>query len=612
MICNSQNDINLIPIIPESQKQVCNLLIQNLKFIRLALLPAIMLVLHSCAKPGMPTGGVKDITPPVVVESNPEKDATKFEGDKITITFNKFVQLKDLIKAFVISPPMKKKPEIVIRGKSVVVRFMEDLKPNTTYRLYFGDAIVDLHESNPLRNYDFVFSTGDYVDSLSLRGRVLNAFDDMPNKDGIFIMLYNKFQDSIPRKQLPMYITKANSEGWFTITNIKPDSFMIFALKDLNQNYLFDNPSEAIAFSDTIIHISTKYYLPKDSLSTKLDTMRSDSLRKVTIPFKPQVELYSFVETNLKQYLKKYSRSLPERIDLLFNNPLHDTINITPLNFKNKDWLLKDHPIKNDTLLTYWITDTSIIHNDTLKLKITYPVLDSLANYKPKNDTVKLVYRKPKPKGRASKTPIITTLQIDCSCTEKPNVDLNDKVYLYAQYPISAIEMTNMYLYKSEEAKKIPVKFKLVHDSVLLRRYEVKFPLEPGYSYSLTADSAAFTSLYQLANDSISWGFKTQRDDYYGTIKLTVANVHEHMILQLMNDKDNLVTQKIINKDQLVVFDFLAPGKYKVKAIYDTNKNKIWDTGNFKKKIQPERVLYFKKELSIRSNWDDEEKWTLE
>src|ERR1035437_6918046 len=242
MISNSQKDINLIPITPESHNQVCKLLTKNLKFIKLALLPAMVMVLHSCAKPGVPSGGAKDITPPVVVESSPEKDATKFEGNKIEIKFNKFVQLKDLNKAFVISPPMKKKPEVVIRGKSMIVRFLEDLKPNTTYRLYFGDAIVDLHESNPLRNYDFVFSTGDYVDSLSLRGRVLNAFDNMPNKDGIFVMLYNKFQDSIPRKQLPMYITKASSEGWFTITNIKPDSFMVFALKDLNQNYRFDNP----------------------------------------------------------------------------------------------------------------------------------------------------------------------------------------------------------------------------------------------------------------------------------------------------------------------------------------------------------------------------------
>jgi hypothetical protein len=570
------------------------------------------MAIHSCAKPGMPTGGTKDITAPVVVSSSPEKDATKFNGNKIEITFNKFVQLKDLNKAFVISPPMKKKPEVVIRGKSVIVRFLEDLKPNTTYRLYFGDAIVDLHESNPLRNYDFVLSTGSFVDSLSLRGRVLTASSNLPDKEGIFVMLYNKFQDSIPRKQLPLYITRTNPEGWFTISNIKPDSFMVFALKDLNQNYLFDNPAEVIAFSDSALNINNKFYLPKDSLFSKLDTMRSDSLRKVTIPFKSQIVLYSFVETNLKQYLKKYSRLLPERIDLLFNNPLHDTINITPLNFNDKNWLLKDHPVKNDTLLTYWITDTALVHNDTLKLKVTYSVLDSLANYKPKNDTISLVYRKPKPKGRASKTPIVNTLQIDCSCAEKPNVDLNEKVYLTTQYPISSVDMSNMYLYKSEEAKKIPVKFNLIHDSVLLRRYEVKFPLEPGYNYTLTADSSAFTSIYQLVNDSVSMSFKTEKDDYYGTIKLTISNVHEQMILQLMNEKEMLVTQKIINKDQLVVFDFLAPGKYKIKAIYDTNKNKIWDTGNFKKRIQPERVLFFSKVLSIRSNWDDEEKWKLE
>jgi hypothetical protein len=144
-----------------------------------------------------------------------------------------------------------------------------------------------LHESNPYRNFDLVFSTGDYVDSLTLRGRVINAFDNKPDKDGLYVMLYSKFQDSIPRKQLPDYISKANEEGWFTLSHVKSDSFMIFALKDLNQNYLFDQPSEAIAFSDTLIHLNTRYFLPNDSL-TKVDTTRSDSLRKLRPPFKPQ------------------------------------------------------------------------------------------------------------------------------------------------------------------------------------------------------------------------------------------------------------------------------------------------------------------------------------
>jgi hypothetical protein len=287
-------------------------------------------------------------------------------------------------------------------------------------------------------------------------------------------------------------------------------------------------------------------------------------------------------------------------------------VKITPLNFESKKWLTMDRNIAHDSIATYWITDTTIVHRDTLKLKITYAVMDSLENYKPKNDTITLVYKRPKPKGKASKAPAPAIMQINCSCTEKANVDLNDKVYLTTQYPIQSEDLSNIYLFKSDENKKSPVKFKLVKDSINLRRYEVNFPLESGYDYTLTTDSAAFISIYQLANDSITMRFKSQRDDYYGTIKLTLENVDEQMIIQLLNDKENLLSQKIIDKDQLVVFNFLAPGKYKIKAIYDTNRNKVWDTGNFKKKIQPEKVIYFKKDLTIRSNWDDEETWSLE
>ena len=572
----------------------------------------VSLVIYSCAKISAPTGGPKDITPPKVLESTPAMNSTKFEGQKIEITFDKFVQLKDLNKSLVVSPPMKKKPEVVIRGKSVVILLQEDLKPNTTYRFYFGDAIVDLHESNPYRNFDLVFSTGDYVDSLTLRGRVINAFDNKPDKDGLYVMLYSKFQDSIPRKQLPDYISKANEEGWFTLSHVRSDSFMIFALKDLNQNYLFDQPSEAIAFSDTLIHLNTRYFLPNDSLN-KVDTTRSDSLRKLRPPFKPQIVLNSFVETHEKQYLKKHERTLPEKIDIVFNRHLYDSLKFTPLNFEKENWLIVDKTIKSDTM-TYWISDTSVVHRDTLKLKITYDIKDSSEHLIPKSDTISLVYKKPglgKGRREASKVKV-NNFKITSSTDSKPAVDLNGKVFLMASYPVLSFDVSKMTLLKIEEAKKIPVKFTITHDKASLRRYFVNFKIEPNYDYILTVDSASFTSIYQQVSDSTSFKFKTEKDDYYGTIKLTLSNVKEQMIIQLLDEKENLVTQKIVDKGQLIIFDYLTPATYKIKANYDRNSNKIWDTGNFAKKLQPEKVLYYNKKISVRSNWDIEESWELE
>ena len=149
------------------------------------------------------------MTPPKVVESTPAMNSLNFQGKKIEITFDEFIQLVDINKNFVMSPPLKKKPMVLMRNKNLILDLEEDLKPNTTYRLYFGNAIVDNNERNPLKDFDFVFSTGNIIDSLSLRGRIVDAFDHKPDKDSYFVMLYDKFQDSIPRKQLPQYIAPA-------------------------------------------------------------------------------------------------------------------------------------------------------------------------------------------------------------------------------------------------------------------------------------------------------------------------------------------------------------------------------------------------------------------
>jgi hypothetical protein len=572
----------------------------------------IALISFSCAKIGAPQGGPEDLTPPKVVESQPPAYSTRFDGKKIIITFDEFVHLKDLNKYFVISPPMKKKPEVTVRGKSVVISLQEDLKPNTTYRFFLGDAIVDFHRDNPLRNFDFVLSTGDYIDSLALRGRVVNAFDNQPGKEGLFVMLYRNFNDSMPRKQLPDYITKSNEEGWFTLSHLRPDSFMIFALKDLNQNNLFDLPNEALAFSDTIIHFNNNYYLPNDSL-TKEDTTKSDSLRKVRPPFKSQIILYSFTEDYEKQYLKKYTRLLPEKLEFIFNRLPYDSFKITPLNFHKENWLLPDLAEKNDTMV-FWITDTTVVHNDTLKLNITYSIKDSLDRLIPRTDTISLTYKKPSGKKSRGETPQASanTFVISASTGANPVLDLNGKLFLMFSHPVLFIDKNKISFFKKEEEKQTPVSFTIAHDSIFLRKYVINFKMEPNYGYILTADSLAFTSIYQQVNDSTTFTFKTQEDDYYGTIKLTLSNVKEQMIVQLLDEKENIISQKITDKDQLIIFDFLPPGKFRIRAIYDRNRNKVWDTGNYAKKLQPEKVLYFEKVMPVKSNWDNEETWELE
>jgi hypothetical protein len=571
----------------------------------------IAISIYSCAKIGTPSGGPKDVTPPKVVESKPAMNAINFNGKKVVITFDEFVQLSDITKNFVASPPMKKRPSILLRNKSVIVELEDSLKANSTYRLYFGNAIVDNNEKNPLKDYEFVFSTGNKIDSLSIRGRVIDAFDHKPeSKESFYVMLYNKFQDSIPRKILPEYITKTDDKGWFSITHVRPDTFMIFALKDLNQNNLFDLPNEPIAFADTLISMnSARYFLP-DSL-IKPDTIGVDSMNRA--PFKSQITLYSFTESHDKQYLKKYERLNLEKIDLIFNVPIFDSVQITPLNFSGNKWIEPDRPVKNDTM-SYWITDSIALYMDTLKVKVGYSVYDSLERIIPRYDTISLVYKRPlKAKSKGTLPPLtVSKFGVVCSADNQMAFDLNNIVTLTANHPLVSFDINHISLVKTQDEKKTNVKFKLIQDSILSRKYYLNFKLEPQTDYQLVADSMTFKDIYGLLSDSLGCKFKTQKDDYYSKITLKLKNVREQMIVQLITEKGDLVQQKIINTDQDVVFGFLHPGKYKFKAIYDKNKNKIWDTGNFAKKLQPEKVVFNPKIIPVRSNFDMEEDWELE
>ncbi|MDP4207523.1 MAG: Ig-like domain-containing protein [Bacteroidota bacterium] len=584
----------------------------TLKLIRnIAFAGFIIAMVTACAKMGYPVGGKKDVTPPKLVSSKPGVNATNFKGKKIELTFDEFIQINDITKYFVTSPPMKKKPSVIQRGKSIYITLEEDLKPNTTYRFFFGDAIVDLNEKNPLRNFEFVFSTGSYVDSLTFRGRVVNAFDHKADKDGMYVMLYSQNHDSIPRKQLPDYVSKANAGGWFTITHIRPADFMIFALKDLNQNYLFDLPNEPIAFADSLIRIGKNYFIPDSVL--RADTISPDSVKRTH--FKSQIQLYSFTEDHEKQYLKKYERKTPEKLDFIFNTSIVKDLKIDPLNFTASKWLLPDQKVNNDTM-SYWITDPSVFQKDTVSVKLSYWVADSLERLKPKYDTVAMVFKRPTvPKKRQQATAVQlqpSHFSLMSSIPSGGTLDLNSNIVLTASSPIASIDTSKIKLTKLINKKIIPVKFRFLRDSLQDRLYRIKFKTEPKTDYKLVIDSTAFTDIYHQVSDSVGAAFQTQREDYYGSIKLTVSGVKETVIVQLLGDKEDVLRQKTIQRDEAVLFDFLQPGKYKVKACFDRNHNGKWDTGNFAKKLQPEKVLYYDKEFTLRSNWEITESWKLE
>ncbi len=226
---------------------------------------AVLIFLHQCAHVVAPSGGPKDETPPQIIESSPPLQATNFKAGKITIEFDEYIQLKDMNSNLLVSPPMEEEPEIMVKGKTLHIELLSDLQDSTTYNIFMGDAVCDYNEANPISNFQYVFSTGEYIDSMVVEGKVLSAFNLRPIED-VKVMLYREMDDSIPYKEIPQYIASTDEEGRFRINNIRKDEYRMFALEDQNSNYLFDIPNERIAFLDSLVNFSMQEIIVNDTV----------------------------------------------------------------------------------------------------------------------------------------------------------------------------------------------------------------------------------------------------------------------------------------------------------------------------------------------------------
>src|ERR1044072_834737 len=220
-----------------------------------ALITVYCVLALGCAQIVTPDGGPKDTSPPYAVHYSPDSAATNFHGTKIVITFNEYISLNDLNKQLIISPAVKRKPEVTVRKKDLVIQFKDTLEPNTTYSISFGKAIRDITESNVLNNFRYVFSTGPYIDSLKCSGRVVNA-QNLRGEKNVLVMLYRNTSDSAPYREKPYYYTRTDDDGNFMLTNLAAATYRIFALADEGEDYLFNTPDERIAFSDSLLHLT--------------------------------------------------------------------------------------------------------------------------------------------------------------------------------------------------------------------------------------------------------------------------------------------------------------------------------------------------------------------
>lgn len=580
-----------------------------------------MIIFAACAKIVTPTGGPKDEQHPLIVKSVPPNHTINFDEEQVNITFDEFIQLKELSQNLIISPPVDEKPMIRVKGKTLNIKFLEDLKDSTTYNIYFGNSLQDYNEGNPIENFQYVLSTGDFIDSLSVEGIILNSFNLLPEED-VFVMLYNEYEDSIPLKRIPDFITKTNEDGYFRINNIRHNNYKLFCLRDANRNYLFDKTTEEIAFIDTLVkfnliteqHIDTIYKIDTvDHLNNHLmNTVKEvDTILYTSHDFYP-IQYYTmmlFAENKKVQYLASYNRTIKPKFEFLFNKPIKDSLILSLADtLINNDWFIKENNETNDTIF-YWLTDTSIYNKENIKVVLEYQKEDSNLVYQWFKDTLDLKYYEQITKGEKKETE--SFLNFKNNIGSRKNLDLNKNIKFTFESPLDYFDLNYIDLYKIVDTLEVEQSYRLYRDSLELRDYNLTLDWAEDTSYILKIYPGAFTDIYGNENDTTMLDFKVRSLDYYGKILANIAGIDSsfQIIAQLIlpgKDKENIISQEIIKKDQIIEFPFLHPKEYIFKVVLDRNFNGKWDTGDYLKHIQPEEVLYYENKIKVRSNWDHE------
>lgn len=545
------------------------------------------MLIASCAVQSPISGGEKDIIPPKVVSSVPGNFSTGFTGERIVISFSEFSTLKDIEKQVLISPPLAKDPDFKMRGKSLVISFKEPLKKDATYNIYMGNAIVDITEGNPLAGYSFIFSTGSKIDSLGMSGSVHQAFDQLPPK-GALAMLYDGNSDSLPYLSRPLYVARvSDTSGEFRFQNIRDGYFKLIVLQDLDGNFLY-NKGEAIAFEDTLIPAHHVDIQKKDSLG--------NTIREEGAYFKNPA-LAMFKEIDSVQRILRAEIVAPNHLQLAFRLP----VKMPKLNKFVADssgaWYVSESNAMRDTL-NFWLKN---IKTDSLHFIVSdgSKVLDTL------NVSLAFKFRNA-PKG--TRDGAKQKLRLRSNAPRSGNFPLHTLIMLVSDNPLKKADFSS---------------FRLMEDSIILlpkvqfsdslkRRIIIKNPLKEATQYQLIIPDSVFEDIYGLANDSISIKIKTRASGEYGSlaIKLHMSAAHPYVI-QLLTEAGKLIQEDRVEADGKISYPFLLPGKYKLKAILDNNRNGKWDTGNYLRHIQPEQIIVFPKVLDLRANWEQEEDWPL-
>jgi uncharacterized protein (DUF2141 family) len=521
-----------------------------------------LFVCIGCAKKGNITGGLKDTIAPTLKISFPENYSTNFKGNQIKLTFDEYIKLKGLEKQLIVSPPMKNEPLIIPSTvtKYLTIQIKDTLQPNTTYSFNFGQSITDNNEGNPLNQFKYVFSTGPYIDSLALGGRVKDALEKEV-ESFVSVMLYEvneKFKDSVVYTSPPRYITNTlDSLKTFRLENLKAGKYLLVAMKDRNNNNKFNPKTDKIGFHKQFVTIPN-------------DTVYEIELFKEVLPFKTYKPYQASGNRLVVGYDGKqdFSKSKP-KITLKNNTQILESI-VTQ--FPKKDSLQVWYkPIKADSLLMN-IKKEAYANDFSVKIK------------NQKKDTLSI------------------------SAVQSGILNMRDQFTLESSTPLVKIDPTKIKL--TDAAAKV-VAFTHQYDD-FHQKLVFDFKKAPTEKYEFKLLPGALTDFFEKSNDTLTYKLNTRSEADYGNLTVVLSNAKRFpIIVELTDSKGEVLATAFTLKENRVVFTSLEPAKYTLRAIYDDNNNQKYDSGNFLEKRQSEEVIYFSKEVDVRANWEVEQSFDL-
>jgi len=533
---------------------ICSKLIELRKIQHLFLI-FLVLSFSQCAKKGRPDGGPMDEDAPIFVTANPPYETINFDKKEINIYFNEYIKLKDLNKQLIISPPLNPEnpPLISPQGtpsKFINIKILDTLKENSTYIFDFGNSVQDNNESNTLERFKYIFSTGNYIDSLSLSGNVKNAFISKSVED-IKLLLYrldSSYTDSAVYNRKPDYVTSSLDSSNYQFTNLRKGNYLLVALDDVRSDYIFNPETDKIGFlNDTIT-------LPRDSIIN-----HTISIFKEELPY-----IFRRGKEIRKGQLIFGYKGKPKNLTV-------ETLSAVPDNFKTIIF-----PEKGKDTLNLW---HSLIEKDSLIFKISDNII---------SDTVTVKLRKKE----------LDSLKVNEITGGILN--LKDTLFFLTNNPVVSID-TSRINFKLSDSINFPYEA-----FISKKENKIGFLFEKKYkkSYKINLYPNALTDIFNTTNDTISSLFRTRGTEDYGEISVTIQNPKKiPVIIQLTDINDATIVQETCSENKNISFDLLIPQKYKIRIIYDSNQNGIWDTGSYLEKKQPEHVEYFPETQEVRANW---------